>query len=132
MPGNNPTNASLDVRDSSTSGDGWTNVNGSNGAPYSYKYSGGNDGNNGALSFSVGGGHAATTLTLSADNRYSIQSVSFSGDDAQQLSVQGNAPRNRVINDRCNAPINAQYKVTVLDTVANATVPCDPPIRNIP
>ena len=132
MPANNPTNASLDVRDSSTSGDGWTNVNGSNGAPYSYRYTGGNVANNGALSFTVGGGHAATTFTLVADNRYSIQSVTFSGDDAQQLDVQGNAPRNRVINDRCSAPIDAQYKVTVFDSVANATVPCDPPIRNIP
>jgi len=132
MPGNNPTNASLDVRDSSTNGDGWTNVNGSNGAPYSYKYSGGNVSNDGALSFSVGGGHAATTFTLVADHRYSIQSVSFSGDDAQQLSVQGNAPRNRVINDSCTAPLDAQYKVTVFDQTANATVACDPPVRNVP
>lgn len=132
MPGNNPTNASLDVRNSSTNGDGWTNVNGSNGAPYSYKYSGGNNGDNGAVSFNVGGGNAATTLTLVADPRYSIQSVSFSGDTAQQLSTHGNAPRNRVINDSCTAPIDAQYKVMVLDSVANATVACDPPIRNIP
>jgi len=51
---------------------------------------------------------------------------------AQQLSVQGNAPRSRVINDSCTGPLDAQYKVTVLDQVANATVPCDPPIRNIP
>jgi len=132
MPGNNPTNASLDVRNSSTNGDGWTNVNGSNGAPYSYKYTGGNVNDDGALTFSIGGGHAPATLTLVSDPRYSIQSVTFSGDSAQQLSVQGNAPRSRVINDSCTGPLDAQYKVTVLDQVANATVPCDPPIRNIP
>jgi hypothetical protein len=132
MPGNNPTNTSLDVRDSGSSGDGWIDVAGSNGAPYSYKYTGGNTGNNGALSFSVGGGHAAVNLTLAADPRYTIQSVAFTGDDAQQLTVQGNAPHNRVINDRCSEAIDAQYKVTVLDTVANATVPCDPVIRNVP
>jgi len=132
MPGNNPTNASLDVRDSSTNGGGWTNVTGSNGAPYSFRYTGGNNGDDGSIHFAVGGGHAAATLTLAADPRYSIQSVSFPGDNAQQLSTQGNAPRNRVINDRCNEAIDAQYKVTVFDSVANATVPCDPPIRNIP
>jgi len=132
MPGNNPTSTSLDVRDSSSDGDGWTNVKGSNDRPYSYKYTGGNNGNNGAISFTVGGGHAAVTLSLAADPRYAIQSVAFSGDGAQQLSVEGNAPRNRVINDKCSAAIDAQYKVTVLDTVANATVPCDPVIRNVP
>jgi len=135
MPGNNsnnPTNVSLDVRNFSSSDPGWVNVTGSNGQPYSYAYSGGNNGNNGNLQFSIGGGNAATTVSLVADQRYQFQGdVTFVNDPDGQLTSQGNAPRNRVVNDRCSAALpNGQYKITVLDTTANATVPCDPVIIN--
>lgn len=133
MPANNPTSVTLDVRDFASSGDGWTNVGASNGATYSYKYSGGDQpGNDGSVTYQVGGGQAAITLGLTGDARYRLQSVDFSGDQADQLSAQGQAPRTRVINDRCSAVITAQYKVTVLDTTANASIPCDPMIKNEP
>lgn len=133
MPGNNPTNATLDVRDTASNGGGWTNVVASNGATYSYKYAGGNQTtNNGSILYSVGRGNAAITLVFAdtTDNRYEFASVSFTDDDAQQLDTHGNAPRTRVINDKCSAAIDAQYHVQVLDTTANATIPCDPMIRN--
>jgi hypothetical protein len=135
MPTNNPTSVILDVRNSAGNGDGWTDVVASNGQNYSYKYRGGNQpSNNGSVEYSVGGGHAATTLVFATatDARYRFDGVTFVNDNANQLTAQGNAPRTRVINDRCDAAIDAQYKVTVLDTAANATIPCDPMIRNKP
>lgn len=135
MPTNNPTSVILDVRNSAGNGDSWTNVVASNGQTYSYKYSGGNQStNNGSVEYAVGSGHAAITLAFATatDARYRFDGVTFVNDNANQLTAQGNAPRTRVINDRCDAAIDAQYKVTVLDTAANATIPCDPMIRNKP
>jgi hypothetical protein len=134
MP-NNPTNTTLDVRNSPTDGGGWTNVQAANGATYSYLYTGGNQpGNNGAMIFGVGGGNAAITLTFASttDTRYQFQSISFVNDPNQQLSTQGNAPRTRVINDSCTAELDGSYKVLVVDTTANTTIPCDPTIKNGP
>jgi len=133
MPSNNPTSVTLDVRNSAASGEGWINATGSNGQPYSYRYSGGNQpANNGNVSYGVGGGNAAITLTLAADARYQIQGINFVNDPQGQLSTHGNANTMRVINDSCSGALEAQYKVTVLDTTANATVPCDPMVFNVP
>ncbi|TAN03420.1 MAG: hypothetical protein EPN36_12735 [Rhodanobacteraceae bacterium] len=135
MPANNPTNVSLDIRNFPSNGDGWTNVMASNGQTYSYKYSGGNQPtNNGSIVYGIGGGHAATTLMFAAntDARYRFAEISFVNDNANQLTAQGNAPRTRAINDRCDAAIDARYKVTVLDTTENVTIPCDPMIQNKP
>lgn len=128
----NPHGVSLDVRDSPANGDGWTNTTASNGATYSYKYTGGDpDTNNGKVTCTVGSGNVPINLNLAADQRYQIDSIGFTGDNAGQLSTQGNAPRSRVINDRNTAAINANYKVNVIDTGnGNVTVPCDPPIIN--
>lgn len=127
-----PNSVSLDVRNAPSSGDGWINTTASNGATYSYKYTGGDpDSNNGTLTFTTGQGNAAIQLNLVADPRYQIDSVGFTGDDADQLSTNGNAPRSRVINDKNTAAIDANYKVNVTDTGSgNATVPCDPKIIN--
>ncbi len=133
MRANNPTSVALDIRNSAASGGGWTNVVASNGATYSYLYVGGNrPENNGAVTCGVGGGNAAITLNLTSDPRYRIQSVTFVDDPASQLSTHGNAPTMRVINDNCRAELDAQYKVTVLDNTANATIDCDPAITNRP
>lgn len=137
MPANNPTSVTLDVRDFATNGDGWTNVTAANGATYSYKYTGGNRlANNGSVEFSRGGGNAAVTVNFATttDTRYRFSGdcIAFTGDNANQLSTRGNAPRTRVINDTCTVQINAHYKVTVTDTTANTTIPCDPMIVNVP
>lgn len=137
MP-NNPTSVTLDVRNSSTNGDGWTNVQAANGAPYSYKYTGGNHSdNNGRILFGVSGGNAAVTLGFagSTDARYQFVGnnvVTFRNDPNGQLSTQGAATRTRVINDSCTGELDATYKVLVTDTTANTTVPCDPIIQNKP
>ena len=132
MPSNNPTNAALDVRDTASNGDGWTNVVASNGATYSYKYVGGNQpANNGSILNFVGGNQAITTLVFATtDLRYQFASITFTDDNADQLSTHGKAERTRVINDRCTAAIDARYHVLVLDTKVNATIPCDPMIKN--
>lgn len=128
----NPHSVSLDVRNFPANGDGWTDTTASNGAIYSYKYTGGDPGtNNGTLTFTVGNGNAAVNFDLIADRRYQIGSIGFTGDNAGQLTTTGNAPRSRVLNDRNTAAINANYKVNVIDTGAgNASVPCDPQIIN--
>lgn len=134
MPTNNPNDVELDVRNSSTTGDGWTNVNASNGQPYSYKYSGG-DGhsNNGNVTFSVNGGQGVINLSLVADARYQFvgqNCITFVNDPNGQLSTHGNATRSRVVNDSCTAALDGQYKVLVTDTSANATIACDPRVIN--
>jgi hypothetical protein len=135
---NNPTSVTLDVRNSSTNGDGWTNVNAANGQPYSYKYVGGNQAdNNGKVVFGVGGGNAAVTLNFASttDTRYQLvgtNAITFQNDPAGQLSTQGAATRTRVINDSCSGNLDGTYKVTVTDTTANTTIPCDPVIQNKP
>lgn len=128
----NPNGVSLDVRNFPANGDGWTDTTASNGATYSYKYTGGDaNTNNGRVTCTVGNGNAAITLTLIAANQYEIQSITFTGDPGNQLSTQGNATRTRVINDANTATMTANYKVNVIDTGnGNATVPCDPPIIN--
>lgn len=128
----NPHGVSLDIRNSPASGAGWTDTTASNGATYSYQYTGGDaDTNNGTVTCTVGNGNAPINLSLIADRRYEIDSVGFTGDDASQLTTQGNAPRSRVINDRNTAPINANYKVNVIDTAnGNVSIPCDPSIVN--
>ena len=137
MP-NNPTTTTLDVRNSASNGDGWNNVT-VNGAPYSYKYVGGNTpGNDGSMQFGIGGGNAAITLQFASttDTRYQFgdNAVTFNNDPNQQLSTHGNAPRTRVINDNCNGPLDGSYKVNVTDTGTspNNVVPCDPAIKNVP
>jgi hypothetical protein len=135
---NNPTSVTLDVRNSSSNGDGWTNVQAANGAPYSYKYVGGNQSdNNGKVVFGISGGNAAVTLgfATSTDTRYQFvgsNAITFQNDPGGQLSTQGAAPRTRVINDTCTADLDATYKVLVTDTTANTTIPCDPIIQNKP
>lgn len=134
MSMSNPNGVSLDVRNFPTSGNGWTNTTASNGATYSYRYTGGDaNTNNGTVTCTTGHGNASINLSLTADSRYEIGTVSFTGDNADQLSTQGNAPRSRVINDRNTQDINANYKVNVIDTGnGNASIPCDPQIVNKP
>lgn len=136
MP-NNPTSVTLDIRNSSSNGDGWTNVQAANGSAYSYKYVGGNQSdNNGKVMFGVGGGNAAVTLNFASttDTRYQFGSnaITFQNDPGGQLSTQGAAPRTRVINDTCADQLDATYKVAVTDSTANTTIPCDPVIQNVP
>ena len=133
MP-NNPTSTTLDVRNvASNGGDGYTNVQAANGATYSYRYTGGNQpGNNGSVQYGIGGGNAAITLHLTSDPRYQISSIGFQNDPNNQLSTHGNANTMRVINDSCSGPLDGKYTVTVLDTSANTTIPCDPTIKNVP
>jgi hypothetical protein len=127
----NPHEISLDVRNFPAT-EGWKNTQASNGQAYSYKYTGGDpDTNDGTLIFTIGNGNAAVNLNLIADARYNIDNVSFTGDNANQLTARGNAPGSRVINDQNTEVLNASYKVTVMDTGNNdVTIPCDPPIIN--
>jgi hypothetical protein len=137
MP-NNPTAATLDVRNSATNGDGWTDVT-VNGTTYSYKYVGGNrPGNDGSVQYNVNRGNVEITLNFASttDSRYQFidDAVHFQNDPTGQLSTHGNATRTRVIKDKCTGELDGAYKVNVTDTGTspNNLIPCDPIIKNVP
>lgn len=128
MPGN--ASVSLDVRNFASNGsDGYTDTTASNNATYSYRYTGGSD-NGGDVNFH-GRGRVTLTVQLQSDPRYQISSVGFTGDTNNQLTwLAQNAPTTAVIQDLNTVVQNANYKITVSDTTANCTVPCDPQINN--
>lgn len=128
MPSN--ANVTLDVRNFASNGsDGYTDTTASNNAIYSYRYTGGND-NGGNVDF-TGRGRVTLTVQLQSDPRYQIGNVGFTGDTNNQLTwLAQNAPKTAVIQDVNTAVQNANYKITVNDTTANCTVPCDPQINN--
>ena len=129
MPGN-PT-IDLDVRNFPSNGnDGYTNTTASNGATYSYRYTGG-DNNGGNVTFTTRG-RVTIVLQLQSDPRYTINSVGFTGDTNNQLSLESNphAQTHATIQNLNSVVQTANYKVTVTDSTANCTAPCDPQIIN--
>ncbi|MEO6104544.1 MAG: hypothetical protein ABIP44_13040 [Pseudoxanthomonas sp.] len=130
MPGQN--NVSLDVRNCSSGGsDGYTDVVASNGATYSYKYTGGSDGN-GNVRVTVGSGQAAINVTVGGDPRYSITNITFNPADSQFTWHAGGQAKVAVIVDTATAVATVKYTVIVTDSTAHCTVPCDPMIQNTP
>jgi hypothetical protein len=130
MPG---VNVTLDVRNFSSNGDGYKNVNGSTGKPYSYKFTGGDpSSNNGNVTVVKGGGQAAITVHVGTDPRYSITNVSFSPADSQFSWQAGGSAAVAVIHDTAVAEALVKYSCTVTDSVEHCTVLCDPVIQNVP
>jgi len=127
MPGN-PT-ITLDVRNWGSNGsDGYTSTTASNGATYSYRYSGGT-GNGGDVTFTTRG-RVTIVVQLQSDSRYTIENVGFTGDSNNQLSWINHAPTTATIQNLNTIVQTANYKVTVNDSVAHCTIPCDPMIIN--
>ena len=129
MPGN-PT-ITLDVRNFAASpGDGYTNTTSSINTTYSYKYSGG-DSNGGNVTF-TSRGRVTIVVQLQSDPRYTINTVGFTGDTNNQLSLVSNphAQTTATIQNLNSVVQTANYKVTVSDSTANCTFPCDPQIIN--
>lgn len=126
-------NVGLDCRNWASSGsDGYTTTTASNGGLYSYQYSGGTDGH-GNVDDTVGTGNLAITVTINADARYVVNSVSFTGDIESQLSsAPGNSPTSVIINDSDSQTGSGYYTISVRDTSANCTFPCDPTVTNKP
>lgn len=127
-------NVNLDVRNTASStSDGYTNTTASNGAVYSYRYTGGSDGH-GNSTEKVGGGVAKITVVLNSDPRYQISGVLFSGDAGPDLSTQpgANTTTSLIITDQDTMAGSGYYKITVTDTTANCTFDCDPQITNEP
>lgn len=123
----------LDVRNFPSNGsDGYTNATASNAAVYSYLYAGGSGGK-GNVDVANGSGHAAITVSLISDPRYSISNINFSNDLANQFSwhAGGNA-KVAVITDTNSASAEVKYTCIVTDSTANCTIPCDPMIKNVP
>jgi hypothetical protein len=122
----------LDVRNFPSNGsDGYTNTTASNGATYSYKYSGGS-GHGGDVTFQVGHGHQTFVVQIRSDPRYTYSSITFTNDTYSQLSLQNNphAQTSATIQNQNTQAQTADYKCTVSDSNANCTIPCDPQIIN--
>lgn len=120
----------LEVRNvPSTGTDGYTDTTASNGATYSYKYSGG-DNDTGDVTFRERG-RVTINVHLSG-NKYTIDDVGFAGDTHEQLSwvSDPDAGKVAVIQNENSAVQTANYKITVMDESVGATIPCDPKIIN--
>jgi len=121
----------LKVRPTASNGGGWTTVTASNGAPYSFKYSGGHM-DNGGLQTKVGDGPATIEISLDTDDRYAIETVQFTGQIKAQLRWQGDASQGEITDDNV-AEGSAHYGVVVIDAQdGNARFTCDPMISNLP
>lgn len=127
MPGN-PTITLVVVNSASSPGAGYTETTASNGGTYWYLYTGG-DNNGGNVTFTSRGPVTIVVQLQSASN-FSINTVGFTGDVNNQLSTSGNSATNITIHNKNNAVQTAEYKVTVSDSTAGCTVPCDPTIIN--
>lgn len=125
-------NVSLDVRNfAATVGDGYTNINASNNAVYSYKYSGGTDGN-GNVDTTVDAGSLTIAIGLYSDPRYAINSVAITDTENQLRWEAGNSPTTASVIDSDSQTGSGYYTVIVSDSVASCTVPCDPRVTNNP
>lgn len=128
MPDNRTIQLDLQAHASNGS-DGYTNSVASDGAVYSYRYSGGT-GNGGDVAF-TSRGRVNVTVQLQAGNRYTVASVAFANDIHHQLSwVNPGSHGNAVIQNENSQLQTANYKMTVTDTDAGCTIPCDPMIIN--
>lgn len=80
----------------------------------------------------TGTGTLTITLTIVADPRYLVSSVTFSNDLGDLSWAFGASAYIAVITDTDLDNENAEYSVIVSDHTAGCTMPCDPPIKNIP
>jgi hypothetical protein len=71
-------------------------------------------------------------VRIVADQRYDITNCTFTGNGASQLTWNGNSTKAGSIVDFNMSVENAYFSLTITDTVANCTVLCNPPVRNMP
>lgn len=123
---------SLDVRNfAATQGDGYTDTTASNGAVYSYKYSGGTDGN-GGVEVITGTGTLTITVTVNADPRYVINDVTLTNNVGDLSWAFGASSYIAIITDTDLDNEDGYYSVLIRDDTAGCTMPCDPPVKNLP
>jgi hypothetical protein len=128
----NTPNIQLDVRNFASNQPGWYNVQSSSNQPYSYSYTGGDDGVGGLVQ-TVGQGRDTAPIQLSADQRYRIGACQFANDDQHQLTWSGGGNRAGAIIDANTQIETAKYSIVVTDTGnGNCTIVCDPGVTNKP
>ena len=122
-------NVTLDCRNTRTDGGGYTNVEASNGQIYSYKYSGGSDGNGNVEV--VKGTPTEIQVTIQADSRYHVDDTIVTNDPNRDITVT-KADLTATFTDNAeDVEAGIEYSIKVKDTVANATFIADPKIDNI-
>ncbi|GAA0856075.1 hypothetical protein [Aliiglaciecola litoralis] len=122
----------LDVQKSaSVVGSKYINVQATNGQEYSFRYTGGSDGDGGITEI-IGSGPSNITVTVSGFPRYEVSDIQFDNNDHNDLSHRVSADKSSVvITDTDVDPLNGYYKVLIKDTSApQALLWCDPPIKN--
>lgn len=124
-------NITLEVHNHASSGsDGYTNTTASNGATYSYRYSGG-EGAGGDVVFRSRG-RVVIHVRLAGAAGYAVDHVAFADDTHHQLRwlARQGSDRHAVIQNVNDTVQTAHYKITVLDHQSGVTVPCDPIVAN--
>ena len=118
---------SLDIRNNQYQpGPGWTTVQAANGNNYSFKYSGGSDGNGGA---NVSEANTVIQVNLVCDPRYHITSVSLT--DPKGDVTENHTTRQATLTDSdADKNYDIYYGLNIQDTTANTTFQCDPQIHN--
>lgn len=123
-------NVSLDCRNfKTTNDDTYTNVKGSNNKWYSFKYTGGTD-NKGNVTVTKGN-PTDVVVTIHADSRYDVSDTDVTNDPKGDISKSKSQKSATFADSASDEEHGIYYKVTVLDTVANATFDADPRIDNI-
>lgn len=122
----------LDIRLGNAPDSTWHNTTASDGSPYCYQYTGGDDGAGGLVQ-TVGNGRDTAPLRSVADRRYQIVSCNFLNDPLNQLSWSGNGNYAGSIIDQNSQVETAEYSIEIQDTGNNNVLfPCDPPVTNKP
>lgn len=118
---------SLDIRNNQFApGPGWTTVTAANGQQYSYKYNGGSNGNGGV---SVNTPNQKIIVNLTCDARYNVDHVTLT--DPKGDVTETHTTRQVTFTDSdADKNYDIYYGITIKDTTADTTFPCDPQIHN--
>ena len=118
---------SLDIRNNQYSpGQGWATVTAANGDQYSFKYSGGSNGNGGV---SVTEPNTVIQVDLICDARYHISSVTLT-DPKGDVSETHTTRQATLTDTDADKDYDIYYGLNIQDTVANTSFSCDPEIHN--
>jgi hypothetical protein len=118
---------SLDVRAPGIPpGTNWTSTTAQNGTVYSYKYSGGSDGNGNANIDTHG---QQVIVNLACDARYHVTAVTLNDPD-HNVTKSFTTRQVTLTDDDDNQNYDVYYSITITDTTANTSFTCDPTIHN--
>ncbi len=107
------------------------------GDPYTYAYTGGDQGHGNVKSVYGRGAHdivvSIAKKSQGKDDRYRIVKIVFSGPGKSQFSwYHGDESHIAIIDNEATGPADVEYSIYVEDTRNREVFICDPMIKNIP